>query len=137
MHTPANRSPQRLRAGMVGLGMIFEETYRPLFEQLHAAGLYRREFGLVEVELAAVASRTGTRAERYRQAAAGRVGDFASFAVAEALPRLLAHGVDAACITTPDDRLTEAMDRVVDAVGGEIDKFSQRASRRVLEQIEW
>ena|ERR1044071_97278 len=35
------------------------------------------------------------------------------------------------------DRLTEAMDRVVDAVGGEVDEFSQRASRRVLEQIEW
>ena len=35
------------------------------------------------------------------------------------------------------DRLTEAMDRVIDAVGGEIDEFSQKASRRVLEQIEW
>ena len=35
------------------------------------------------------------------------------------------------------DRLTEAMDRVVDAVGGEVDEFSQRASRRVLEQMEW
>ena len=52
---------------MVGLGMIFDETYRPVFEQLHADGLYRRDFGLVEVELAAVASRTGSRAERYRQ----------------------------------------------------------------------
>ena len=49
---------------MVGLGMIFDETYRPLFEQLHAEGLYRRDFGLVEVELAAVASRTGSRGER-------------------------------------------------------------------------
>jgi hypothetical protein len=27
-----------LRAGMVGLGMIFEETYRPFFEQAHALG---------------------------------------------------------------------------------------------------
>lgn len=35
------------------------------------------------------------------------------------------------------DRHTEAMDRVVDEVGGEIDEFSQRASRRVLEQVEW
>ena len=38
---------------MVGLGMIFDDTYRPLFEQLHAEDLYRRDFGLVEVELAA------------------------------------------------------------------------------------
>jgi metal-responsive CopG/Arc/MetJ family transcriptional regulator len=35
------------------------------------------------------------------------------------------------------DRLTEAMNRVVDEVGGEIDEFSPRASRRVLEQVEW
>lgn len=35
------------------------------------------------------------------------------------------------------DRLTEAMNRVVEEVGSEIDEFSQRASRRVLEQVEW
>lgn len=35
------------------------------------------------------------------------------------------------------DRLTEAIDRVIDKVGGEPDAFSQRASRRVLEQVEW
>ena len=38
----------RLRAGMVGLGMIFDETYRPLFQQLHAEGLYRHDFGFVD-----------------------------------------------------------------------------------------
>ena len=104
MHTPANLSPNRLRAGMVGLGMIFDDTYRPLFEQLRAEGLYGRDFGLVEVELAAVASRTGARAERYRQGAAGRLGDFTSFAGPDAVPQLLAHGVDVVCIATPDDR---------------------------------
>lgn len=35
------------------------------------------------------------------------------------------------------DRLTEAMNRVVDEVGSEIDELSQRAARRVLEQVEW
>src|SRR5919201_144352 len=98
--------PARLRAGMVGLGMIFDETYRPVFEQLRADGLYRRDFGPVAVELAAVASRTGARAERYRQA--GRLGDFASFAGDDAVPRLLAHGVDAVCVATPDDRHFDA-----------------------------
>src|SRR5215813_12691780 len=102
MKLPANQN--RLRAGMVGLGMIFDETYRPLFEQLHAEGLYRRDCGLVEVELAAVASRTGARAERYRRAAAGQVADFASFAGSDSVGQLLAHGVDAVCIATPDDR---------------------------------
>jgi predicted dehydrogenase len=89
---------------MVGLGMIFDDTYRPLFEQLHAEGLYGRDFGLVEVELSAVASRTGARAERFKQSVAGRIGDFASFAGPDAVPRLLAHGADAVCIATPDDR---------------------------------
>ena len=89
---------------MVGLGMIFDDTYRPLFEQLHAEGLYRRDFGLVDVELAAVASRTGSRAERYRDSA-GTVADFASFAGADVGPRSCSpHGVDAVCVATPDDR---------------------------------
>jgi antitoxin MazE6 len=35
------------------------------------------------------------------------------------------------------DRLTESMNRVIDQVGSEVDEFSQRASRRVLERVEW
>jgi predicted dehydrogenase len=89
---------------MVGLGMIFDETYRPLFEQLHADGLYRRDFGLVEVELSAVASRTGVRGERYRQTAAGKVAPFLNCAGPDALEQMLVHGVDAVCVATPDDR---------------------------------
>src|SRR4051812_9317429 len=95
MSTPLNR----LRAGMVGLGMIFDETYRPFFERVRRDGLFRRDHGLIEVELAAVASRTGSRAEHYR-----RIAPFASFAGADAVPRLLAHGVDAVCVATPDNR---------------------------------
>jgi D-galacturonate reductase len=89
---------------MVGLGMIFDDTYRPLFEQLHTDGLFRRHCGLIEVELAAVASRTGTRAERYKRASAGLVADFASFSGDNAVTGLLAHGVDVVCVATPDDR---------------------------------
>src|SRR5579871_2661739 len=115
MSTPANLSRHQLRAGMVGLGMIFEETYRPLFEQLHAEGLYRRDFGLVDVELTAVASRTGTRADRYRREAAGRVADFASFTGAEAVRQLAAHGVDVVCVATPDDRHFDAARTALEA----------------------
>jgi predicted dehydrogenase len=93
---------------MVGLGMIFDETYRPLFEQLSAEGLYRRDFGLVDVELVAVASRTGIRAERYKQQATGRIADFANFAGPHAVQRLLGAGVDVVCIATPDSRHFEA-----------------------------
>jgi predicted dehydrogenase len=102
MRTP-NLSTHRLRAGMVGLGMIFDDTYRPLFEQMHAEGLYRSDFGLVEAELAAVASRTGKRAESYKKASAGRIGDFQSFAGADAVAKILSHA-DVVCIATPDDR---------------------------------
>lgn len=35
------------------------------------------------------------------------------------------------------DRVTEAMNRVLDEVGSEVDEFSQRAARRVLERVEW
>jgi len=98
----------RLQAGMVGLGMIFDDTYRPLFEQLHAEGLYRRDFGLVNVELSAVASRTGSRAELYRQQSAGRVTKFASFTGPDAINNLIAHGVDVVCVATPDDRHFES-----------------------------
>lgn len=35
------------------------------------------------------------------------------------------------------DRLTEAMDRAIEEGGSHVDEFSQRAARRVLEQVEW
>ncbi len=97
-------SPKRLRAGMVGLGMIFDETYRPMFEAVHREGLFRRDFGLVELELAAVASRTGTRGERYQRELAGKLPPFLNFAGNGSVAALLESNVDAVCIATPDDR---------------------------------
>jgi predicted dehydrogenase len=108
MRSLANLAEHRIRAGMVGLGMIFDDTYRPLFEQLHAEGMYRRDFGFVNAELSAVASRTGKRAEIYRQQSAGRVSNFASFTEPEAVQKLITHGVDVVCIATPDNRHFEA-----------------------------
>lgn len=35
------------------------------------------------------------------------------------------------------DRLMEVMNCVVDEVGNGVDEFSQRAARRVLEQVDW
>ena len=84
--------------------MIFDETYRPLFEQLHQTGLFRRDVGLVEVELAAVASRTGARARRLKENAGDRLANFAAFEEPDAVGQMLAHGVDAVCVATPDDR---------------------------------
>lgn len=100
----ANITPHRLRAGMVGLGMIFDDTYRPFFEQAHRGGLFRRDFGLVEVELAAVASRTGSRGQKYQQASRGKVADFANLSGPDATAHLLKAGVDVVCVATPDNR---------------------------------
>ncbi|HEX4142656.1 MAG TPA: Gfo/Idh/MocA family oxidoreductase [Pirellulales bacterium] len=97
-----------LRVGMVGLGMIFDETYRPFFEAVHQRPLYDPAFGIARVELAAVASRTGQRAEDYRRRLAGRVADFASFVEPGSIEQLLAPSasapVDLVCIATPDNR---------------------------------
>jgi D-galacturonate reductase len=100
MNTPPSLSQHRLRAGMVGVGMIFDETYRPVFEQLQGEGLYRRDFGLVDVELAAVASRTGSRAARYQQT----LGAFRNLAGPDAALAILHEPLDVVCIATPDDR---------------------------------
>ncbi len=93
-------STKSIRAGMVGLGMIFEETYLPMFETTRREGLFHRDFGLVEVPLVAVASRTGSRVDRYRK----RLPPFQSFAGVDSVIQMLASEIDAVCIATPDDR---------------------------------
>ena len=92
---------------MVGMGMIFDETYRPFLEQARRNGIYDRRFGVLDIELAAVASRTGKRAERYRRTAP-ELGDFASLVEPGSVDQLVEHGVDFVCVATPDDRHFEA-----------------------------
>lgn len=93
-----------LRGGMVGMGMIFDETYRPFFEHVHAQALYDPAWGVCEVSLAAVASRTGHRAEAYRARAGGRVHPFVSVTEPDSVAKLLDAGVDFVCVATPDNR---------------------------------
>ena len=97
-------STNSLRAGMVGMGMIFDETYRPFFERTHREGLYDRRFGDVSVPLVAVATRTGTRAEAYKKAAGAAIHPFVSHAGADSVAKMLAAGVDFVCVASPDDR---------------------------------
>ena len=89
---------------MVGLGMIFDETYRPHFETVSRDGLFRRDLGLVEIDLTAVASRTGSRAERYQRELKGKVPPFTSFSGPSAVASMIESGVDVVCVATPDDR---------------------------------
>ena len=108
-------SRKQLRAGMVGMGMIFDETYRPFFERTHAEGLYDRKFGDIDVPLTAVASRTGSRADKYRAEAGNNIGPFASYSGADAVAKMLAAGVDFACVATPDDRHFEGAKQILEA----------------------
>ncbi len=111
---------------MVGMGMIFDETYRPVFESLHRRGLFDPAIGDVcAVELAAVATRTGHRAEAYRQSAGDRIGRLASYYGPNAVAELLEHrgsgggdgstDVDFVCVATPDDRHFAAARAVLSA----------------------
>ena len=107
--------PPRLRGGMVGMGMIFDETYRPFFETAHAHRVYDSRIGVFAVELMSVASRTGRRAEAYREAAGANIGSFTSFQEPDSVSQLLQEPVDFVCVATPDDRHFEASLAVLQA----------------------
>jgi D-galacturonate reductase len=109
----ATTRPHTLRAGMIGMGMIFDETYRPMFQALHADGLYRRDFGYVDVALAAVATRTGMRARAYKKAAGDRIADFTSFEGEDSVGHAIAAGVDFVCVASPDDRHFDAAKQAI------------------------
>jgi predicted dehydrogenase len=113
----SNSAARQLRAGMVGLGMIFDETYRPCFEQAHRGGVYDRAFGEVALSLSAVATRTGKRAEAYHRQAvsAGKIANFQNFAGEDAVAQLLRTNVDFVCVATPDDRHFAACKQVLEA----------------------
>jgi predicted dehydrogenase len=100
---------------MVGLGMIFDETYRPFFESAHQTGIFDRQVGCIDVELTAVATKTGRRAEKYRADAGDRIAAFESFAGERSLESLLRTNVDFVCIATPDDRHFEAARAAIDS----------------------
>jgi D-galacturonate reductase len=109
------KNAHRLRAGMVGTGMIFDETYRPFFEQTRDRGIYDRLYGDVDVKLAAVASRTGARAEKYLQAAGPLAAGAKSYSGNSAVSQMLEAGVDFACVATPDDRHFDAARTILQA----------------------
>ncbi|WP_373650334.1 Gfo/Idh/MocA family protein [Schlesneria sp. DSM 10557] len=104
-----------LRAGMVGMGMIFDETYRPFFERTHGESLFDHRFGVINVPLVAVASKTGHRAEAYRKSAGSRVFPFTSFSGEDSVEQLIAANVDFACVATPDNRHFDAAKKLLEA----------------------
>ena len=107
MNQAVNRT--KLRVGMVGMGMIFDETYRPFLENAYQHGIYDSRVGVIDIELAAVASRTGRRAEAYRESAGDQIGSFESYTEPDSIGGLLDHDGDFICVATPDDRHYEAV----------------------------
>jgi D-galacturonate reductase len=108
-------SPHEIPAGMVGMGMIFDETYRPFFERAQAEHVWDRRFGEVAVPLVAVATRTGSRAERYRRSAGDRIHPFHSYTGDDSIRDLVKSGVKVACVATPDNRHFDAAKQVLEA----------------------
>ena len=106
---------QQLRAGMIGTGMIFDETYRPFFEKAHVAGVYDRRFGDIDVPLTAVASKTGKRAAAYQHAAGNKIYPFQNFVGDHAAQEMVKTGVHFACVATPDDRHFAASKAVLES----------------------
>ncbi|MEJ7594191.1 MAG: Gfo/Idh/MocA family oxidoreductase [Planctomycetaceae bacterium] len=105
----------QVRAGMVGMGMIFDETYRPFFENMKLRGLYDRSFGDVDVPLVAVASKTGQRADRYQQQAKSLGIGFQNFRGDSAVQELLKQDLTFACVATPDNRHFDASKAILQA----------------------
>ncbi len=105
----------QIRAGMVGMGMIFDETYRPFFENVHVQGLYDRQFGDVDVAMVAVASKTGQRADRYLAQSTGKIPAFKSFRGDDAVQQMLQEKPTFACVATPDDRHFDASKAILEA----------------------
>ena len=95
--------PRHLAAGMVGFGMIFDETYRPFFEAVARTPLFSPTTGPVTVSLDAAASRTGSRVERYLRESP-RPTPFANLVGADAADQLARLPLNAVCVATPDDR---------------------------------
>ncbi len=93
----------RIDAAMLGTGMIFDETYRPFFEQPDASRFVAGD-SVVDVRLSAVATRSGSRAAAYARAAPPRASGFRSYCGPGGVAELLASPVDAVCVATPDDR---------------------------------
>jgi predicted dehydrogenase len=93
-----------INAGLVGFGMIVDETYRPCLDALARSPLFLPASGSVGVRLAAAATRTGIRVERFlRESGSPHVG-FANLVGDDAAEQLARLPVQAVCVATPDGR---------------------------------
>ncbi|MFL2869758.1 MAG: Gfo/Idh/MocA family protein [Pirellulaceae bacterium] len=131
MNQAVNRT--KLRVGMVGMGMIFDETYRPFLENAYQHGIYDSRVGVIDIELTAVASRTGRRAEAYRESAGDQINSFESFIEPGSIGGLLDNDVDFVCVATPDDR---HFDAVMEALNADKHVLVEKPSVLSMQQLD-
>ena len=107
MHTNATASSES--RGMVGLGMIFDETYRPFFERrAQRPAVLAATLAWSTWSWPPSPARTGTRAER-TWPPARRLGAVRELRrTRRRRPSCSPSGVDVVCVATPDDRHFEA-----------------------------
>lgn len=110
--SPAPATLPVLRGGMVGMGMIFDDTYAPFFEAA-AHGLHDRATGPFRVELAGAATRTGDRTAAYAKRRG--LANFGNHVGENAVADLLASGIDFLCVASPDDKHFDAARRGIAA----------------------
>ena len=103
-----------LNGGMVGMGMIFDETYAPFFV-IGEKGLFDPGFGAFRVHLSGAATKTGTRTEAYRERKGLSPESFGNFLGDSAMKDLLGSGVDFVCVASPDDRHFAAAKHALEA----------------------
>ncbi len=89
---------------MIGLGMIFDETYRHFFSCVRQHPLWSPVTGPVNVSLDSVATRTGTRAAKFLTEWCNGLPPCGNFFGSTATDELIGAGVDVVCVATPDDR---------------------------------
>ncbi len=95
------RIMNKLRIGLAGLGMIVDETYRPLLRELLERPLLLLNRELVDVQLAAVASRTGAKAAAI---ATELNPQLVSYTGSSSGQQLALSDVDIVAVATPDHR---------------------------------
>ena len=105
---------KQIKIGILGLGMIFEETYLPCYLSLSNRPFWFPECGAVSVELAAVGSLTGKRWQHYVTSCPS-LQSTPHFAGINAVNAMLKQGLDVLCIATPDDRHFEPALQALDA----------------------
>ncbi len=99
---------------MVGMGMIFEETYSPFFDS-SKKGVFDPAAGVFQVALTGAATRTGTRTQAWCQSHGIAPDSFGNFTGEEAVKDLIASGVDFVCVASPDDQHFEAARQALQA----------------------